>query len=438
MLTKTKIGCLNTDRVLIKGEILEEIPAPRINGRYYFHVSRFLMANGSTTDVVHVKPVYYHTKEKETRPLEEICSWAGNRKIVLKRNPFDLDINFGYLSWLMKRQSLLGGVLKWDGLPGYIALNATGTFYPDPDPESSTVDGVVKHVDAGGLAWATLVGAAGTAATDDDATPYLGYRPDSGNDPNWDFIFRFICLFDTSGIGADPNISAATLSIWGRGVDDVTDNSPALNVYSSNPALNTALAAGDYDSLGTTIFSDTAIALGSWSNGSYNVFTLNGDGRTAIDKEGITKLGLRESVYDAGSGTPTWIETSGNSENFHFYAAEQTGTDNDPKLIVTFNTVYSITVSDTISLADVTTPQSVFNKTLTDVISIVDSVPSVIRGFVVSVIDRISISDIVTAVERGWISLVKSVTSWTKKPKNTTNCTKQSKNTTDWTNQNKS
>jgi len=276
---ETKQKCLNTDRAVVKGKVLAEIPAPFINGRYHFHLSRFLMMNGSTTDVFHSKPVYYHTKEKETRPLDEICIWAGNKNILLKKNPFDLDINFGYLSWLMRRQTLLGGFLKWNGLPQYIALNAVDTSYPDPHPETTTVDGVVAEgsQSLNWWSWSGLVNNSGDYGGDDyaedDCIRIFANTGDGTDD--WRSLIRSIFLFDTSGIGGSSMIDSAVFSVYGTEKGDGLSITPDINVYSSNPTSNTALDADDYSTLGSTAFS-TAITYANYSvTGYMMLLTMN-------------------------------------------------------------------------------------------------------------------------------------------------------------------
>ena len=68
-----------------------------------------------------------------------------------------------------------------------------------------------------------------------------------------------------------------------------------------------------------------------FSTSGYNPFTLNASGLTAISKTGITKLGLAEG-HDILENDPG---TGNNSLNaLGFYMADQTGTANDPNLVV--------------------------------------------------------------------------------------------------------
>lgn len=179
--------------------------------------------------------------------------------------------------------------------------NTTSTFHPDLDAESTSVDGDVRETNAG-TTWATIQGAAGDSATDSVNTMQV-FIDTSASDSNlWINMRRIITLFDTSAIPDTDTISSATISLYGNSIYDYY--SAKINIYSSAPASNTSLAAGDYDSLGTTAFS-TAQNFTGFSTASYNVFTLNALGIADINKAGISKFGARESLYDAPNTEPS-------------------------------------------------------------------------------------------------------------------------------------
>jgi hypothetical protein len=150
-------------------------------------------------------------------------------------------------------------------------------------------------------------------------------------------LTRSIFLFDTSSIPDSNSIDDATLSIYGYDkTNSFSGDEPNINIYSSNPASNTALEAGDFDSLGETAFS-TAITYTSFSTAGYNNFTLNASGIAAVSKTSVTKLGGRNANYDVANTSPIWA--SGADMNILVYFAEQTGTSQDPKLTVTHSAV---------------------------------------------------------------------------------------------------
>lgn len=207
-------------------------------------------------------------------------------------------------------------------------------FYPNAHPEVTSVDGVAREYDSNGLVWADIRGGAGTYATDDVFSLGAYLQADDAVD-EWQQLGRAIMLFDTSSLPDDCVIESATLRLWGRSGADNLGISPSLNIYSSNPASNTAVIAGDYDSLGTTPLA-TAIAHASWNQAGINIFTLNAAGIAAISKTGITKLGAR-LVCDATDSEPAWSAGQKQS-SFNFYSAEPTGTGYcyPPKLTIIF------------------------------------------------------------------------------------------------------
>jgi len=104
---------------------------------------------------------------------------------------------------------------------------------------------------------------------------------------------------------------------------------PNLDICSSAPASNTALATGDYDAIGSVSFA--SVAFSSLSNGAYNDLTLNGDGESNVTAGGISKFGAATN-WDLTDSQPTWA--SSKQVSIGARAADLAGTDNDPKLVV--------------------------------------------------------------------------------------------------------
>ena len=206
---------------------------------------------------------------------------------------------------------------------------ATGTFYPDPNVESTSVDGYVGRLWVAGESFATLRGAAtGTAADDLAATgaePYASH--DSGN--NTYAIKRTYYLFDTSSLGAGSTISAAVLSIYTTG--GASTDATSIGIIQTAPASNTALTTADYNDV-TLTFVSTTILITSLSAGGYNDFTLDATGRSAVSVTGISKFGATTAL-DVNNSAPSSNAT--NKVDVSSYA-DATGTANDPKLVVTY------------------------------------------------------------------------------------------------------
>src|SRR3990167_9304293 len=204
-----------------------------------------------------------------------------------------------------------------------------GPYFPDPDVEITSVDGVIQNDPGGATDWATARGAAdGTGAFDATAnTQFVRSSVSAGDYLN----YRSFYLFDTSALADNENITAATFSLAGSAGATVDTDVTNATVVSSSPASNTALVIGDYDQVGTTSFG--TITLANWVNtdGTYNDITLNSSGITNISKTGISKFGT-VSGRDFSNSAPT------GDNRINAYYADQAGTTTDPKLTGTSTT----------------------------------------------------------------------------------------------------
>jgi len=211
-------------------------------------------------------------------------------------------------------------------------IETESTFYPDAHEETATVDGRVYHYNPSS-SWATLRDGAGTHSADTGSQDYSSDIYGRQTGPLFDWIVREIFLFDISDVGEDI-ISAGALSHYCTAKKDEISISPSTAIVASAPNSNTALLAGDYDSLGTTLFSNV-LAYGSWNIDAYNPHTMNSTGiaflQAAVDGDGIAKLGMRENEYDLENDIPS--PTGDGESGFEIYFADN-GT-NKPKLVLT-------------------------------------------------------------------------------------------------------
>jgi hypothetical protein len=215
---------------------------------------------------------------------------------------------------------------------------ATLEKYPDADPETTTVDGFVDqtYTLGSGVSWATIRAAAGSGANDNQASNSCMNIVSDNVSNQWLRFRRGIYLFDTSALTSGANISAAVVSLYGSAKDDGLGISPNVDVYTSAPASDTTIVAGDFDSIGSVSQTGTPITYAGFSISGYNDFTFNATGLGNISKTGISKFGTRNANYDVANSPPTW---SNNLESYiDSYFADQTGTANDPKLVVTYTT----------------------------------------------------------------------------------------------------
>jgi hypothetical protein len=149
----------------------------------------------------------------------------------------------------------------------------------------------------------------------------------------FDTISRAIFAFDTSSITDSDTIDSATFSL--RGTTKVFANgitASRLAVVSGSMAAPGTPASSDYGNVGSTEFASVTYA--GYSTSAYNDLSLNASGLANITKTGITQFATRlGSDLDndtSGIGTTPYV--------FHHYLlayhADQSGTTNDPKLVV--------------------------------------------------------------------------------------------------------
>lgn len=211
----------------------------------------------------------------------------------------------------------------------------TLTVYPDAGTGNTTVDGRVTEDGEG--SWSSIRDAGGDASADTIETGNFQTIISHGNtSSSWFRIGRTIYTFDTSAITASGILSSVVVSFYGNGKADNTGWYGANNIYSASPASNNALVAGDYDSLGTSPYCDNSIAYADWAN-AYNNFTLNATGKSAVNKIGITKIGGRESLYDAPNSSPSVAGGSDNYSQCSVWFSDRAGLTQDPKLVAVYS-----------------------------------------------------------------------------------------------------
>jgi len=211
---------------------------------------------------------------------------------------------------------------------GLIGAHCTDvTAYPDPDVESTTVDGKVSRQADG--TFSQVRDGAGDL-TSDSGNEHFDCVALRGSGTGTDLLFmgRFIHLYDTSAITDTDEITAAVNSLYSV-QNSVGVGAFIIDIVASTPASNTALVDADYGQLGTTVFAQNT----TWTDAQYNTHTFNATGRAGISKTGVTKLGARLDwdVINSADYTAGVNQTSG----MGLRSADYTGTDNDPKLVVT-------------------------------------------------------------------------------------------------------
>lgn len=221
---------------------------------------------------------------------------------------------------------------------------STLTAYPEADPASVAADAIIAAISVS-LAWSAKRVEANADYIDASGTSLgVGFRC-SATTNQFDTITRSLVMFDTSPIGVGGTVTAATLSLYGLEVyaglgscvQDDLGWSPSFDVYAATPASSASFVNADYSQIGSTSLSG-AKSSGSLSMNAYNDYPLNGTGVGLIAPTGVSKFGIRESVYDVGAVDPISVGWSAFSQVAYISAsADTSGSASDPKLVVTYS-----------------------------------------------------------------------------------------------------
>ena len=138
-------------------------------------------------------------------------------------------------------------------------------------------------------------------------------------------FYRASLPFDTSGLPDDADITAASIGLYGQADASTTDFNITAVQYTGSVPITTSDA--NFAAFGST--SGGTLTTAGFKTNGYNVLTLDATGRGWISKTGTTNIGLRSS-RDIASTTPT------GSEYVSIYSANQSGTDKDPYIAVTY------------------------------------------------------------------------------------------------------
>ncbi len=200
-------------------------------------------------------------------------------------------------------------------------MATTDTYFPTP---STQIDG---YLYSGSQAlWATARNnvSASSASSGDLSEEIVESTKVSVS--NW-VILRSAFVFNTASLPDTDAISSATLSLFGNGGATTNVDSTTIEAVSVTLASPSALATSDYNISNFGSTTGGSISIASWNTGAYNDITLNATGIANISKTGNTFFGLRTGL-DLSNTQPT----GGNLVTAYY--SDQTGTTNDPKLVV--------------------------------------------------------------------------------------------------------
>ena len=206
----------------------------------------------------------------------------------------------------------------------------TSTFYPDADPETTSVDGTGGRTNVNET-FSVIRGGAVNTVSDTVGSSYLGRLKASTTDPQYTILLRSIFVFDTSAIPDTDNVSSATISLYGSSKESGL-GTPNIIVVSATTASNTALATGDFAIAGFGVTSYASITYAAFSATAYNDLGLNAAGLANVSKTSVSKFGTMLSWDFDNSFTGVW--SSAAESHLGVYNADEAGTTKDPKLVV--------------------------------------------------------------------------------------------------------
>lgn len=281
-------------------------------------------------------------KGKVINHIEPNAFWFGAREVNGERilvsadfrthDKFSKRIYYAFRPfWHMLH--LLDSLFAWSGVEYSFGFD-TLTAYPDAGSGGTTVDGIVAWVNAYET-FANIIAGAGNSANPVSAAEYpCGLiSADAGNPDKYYHCYRAILTFDTSSLTALAGIVSAAFSWWiiGRAAGLGQDENC---VVGATPAANNNLQASDYGQLGTTEYSDSRYLM-TGATGQYEGKDFNSTGIGSIAKTGVTAIGVRSLWDKTATFGGTWAAETRSTLTVYF--ADETGTSNDPKLVVEYS-----------------------------------------------------------------------------------------------------
>lgn len=214
-------------------------------------------------------------------------------------------------------------------VPGRVG-NTTLTAYPNTGTGTAPMD---SQVGEGGedTSFSTLRGAAGDTNNYNVDIVSHGRLLATATTDQYSTMARTSAGFDTSSIGSDV-ISSATVSLYMTGKATALDSTD-LDLVSHAPADEANIAASDYAiaKFGSTRLA-TGIDISGMTTSAYEDWSLNASGISHISTGGNTYFGWLLKWDLDNSFTGTW--SSGAETRAIGNLADQTGTSQDPKLVV--------------------------------------------------------------------------------------------------------
>lgn len=208
---------------------------------------------------------------------------------------------------------------------------STLTQYPSTIGAGNPKDGAVGR-NIGGQTFANIRAGAGNF---NETTLAFGLYFNPQSSTLCDFLTRLIFCFDTSSLTAGATITpgGCTLSVFGTAKANPDGSTNFITCAAGSAGITSLLQSSDYAVAGFGSVDMGSLTYAAYSTSAYNDITLNTDGENNISKTGVTSYGARFG-WDFNNN---FAGVAGNGQNYYRCRyASNTGTTEDPKLVVTY------------------------------------------------------------------------------------------------------
>jgi len=212
---------------------------------------------------------------------------------------------------------------------------AVSTFYPDPSPETTTVDGRIGRTGVS-ESWATIRTTTGNDAQDAETSGRSAWYATTLGGGAWSSMYRGIFGFDLTTLVGEIISANLSLMTIDRAIT-FPGGTHNVRITTSTPASNIALVNGDYLQVGTSsVITGSDPNVLDFTNEVYKVFALNALGLAQLTT--IANFGVR-MANDADNTEPT--STADKQAYIQTYFADNATLAKDPKLEVTTVIMYA-------------------------------------------------------------------------------------------------
>lgn len=255
-----------------------------------------------------------------------------------------------------------GKVILRKTIPLEFLKNAIGRVFTDTTTSYyvGAGDGATTRNLDGDDTWAKVHDPSASITLSHTATTALSLCGKRNNPVYWK-VSRVFFPVDTSGLGLSDTISSASFYFYpGSTIYKDSGGNMDMRLVETTQASTSELALDDYDQCGSVdsppLLSDDTVTYSSITGGAvsgsgsaYETMALNVIGISAINKSGYTKLGIRHGDEIQATAPSYGINIYQQSS---LYTSEETGTDKDPYLEVTYSLGVVITMpAETASFA---------------------------------------------------------------------------------------